>query len=338
MSIVRTLNCRSDLIGAKSWGDNYPATDGNNLGPWGETCWRLTAQRFEFPAIQEGGCCGWYATPGNNGAGDSGFTMREGATDQLKIIDNQGDAVLHYTYAGSEYGHPSYVFDTQRHVWMEMEWKIDDSAGYWRVWLDGDLVVDVSGDTRNGGAVGEIDTIYFYRTASQAGWCDTWVFWTKDGSGLDAAPGTELRLWRHHPSGDTAELDWTTTGGAHYTEIDEDTTADGATTVIESVNVGDRDRIEVESFLGGVDYKGDDIEAIVSVSARALPYEVTATGTFDLGVRELENDTEDVTSVTAIANWNNAEREHIAELNPDTGLPWTLADLVTGVEFVVEQQ
>ena len=338
MSIVRTLNCRSDLDAAKVGGGSYDASDGNWRGPYGYPVWRLSDNKFAFTAITEGGAFGWWETFGTR-FGDTYIQLYGGAS-QFTVVDNDADHKLHYRYGPNTAIHPTFVWRLAHFYWVEMEWKWDDTAGYFKVWLDGDLVIDVTGDTANGGtAPDQLDFLEGSSVGSPQ--ARDWVLWTKDGSGVNASPGEICRLIPLATASDE-EADFGSTGANLYTEIDDDNQADGDTTKIEATIAGDRARFGLDiPATWDIDLEwtlpnGSPVANVFAVIARVAAADSASTSDLDVGIRELVSNVEDVTQFPLTTTY--VEKEHISELNPDTGLAWTVADLSAGVQLVLEQQ
>lgn len=343
MSVVRTFDGISDKQYVDPTNDNYQAGDYNFVGPWGLPVY-THAEGADFPFgvnVVEGGACGWWNFTGTSFGDATVYFQEAGVDSHLYWKSNDPNDELQYRYGpSSEITHPSHTFTHNRWYWFETEWKIDDSNGYWRLWMREErtekLLIDVSGvDTRRGGS-GYVNRMSISSGISNS-WMRDFVVWTKDGSGLTARPEGVLRLLDVNPVSDEEVSGFTSTAATHYEVVDELWNADDDTTHTYAASLGDRLRLGVSpNLLDDLLLPGDISPEIVACIARAGVADSASTSDFDLGIRELTNNAEDVTTHSLTTTYR--EKEHISELNPDTGLAWTAADFAAGVDLVVEQQ
>lgn len=127
--------------------------------------------------------------------------------------------------------------------YVELSAVIHASAGSIKVAVDGVEVINISGINTKPSA--NVDQIQIVATASGTSTVGPTMDFD-DIYVLDSATRLgERRVETLRPNADTATLDWTPdTGATNYTQVD-DTTADGASTYVQSSIVGDHDLYEL---------------------------------------------------------------------------------------------
>lgn len=121
--------------------------------------------------------------------------------------------------------------DTWHHI--EICCDVKDSGGTFKVWLDGTLVINVSGDTlyaANATATG-VNYLYFgfgYSASGFTSYLDDVIVWDETGGSFNTAgPLGEHRIWTLSPEGDHA-CDFTPSTGSNRYAVVDDATLDAA--------------------------------------------------------------------------------------------------------------
>ena len=171
-------------------------------------------------------------------------------------LENQDQTALHLYFNGDNAGNiqvkrgDSAVMGTSAgaamkvNQWNYLEAKvtIDNSAGVIVLKLNGVEVLNLTGiDTQNGGT----DDLGFVKlsggySSGPGNWWDDMIVMDTAGSEFNDFIG-DTRITAISPDGDTADADWTKSGGATNYENVDDATPDDDTTYVESGTVTDKD-------------------------------------------------------------------------------------------------
>lgn len=202
-------------------------------------------------------------------------------------------------------------------VWysISMAGEIHDSLGWVKVWVDGELIFDVSNiDTQNAGGA-TVDRILFHTNPAFSD-----AFTTIDDVRYDS--GTSVQI----PEGRFAVLplaaddlsDWTPLSGADNHLMIDDPTCDSDTTYNSSNTVGHIDRFTYSA----IPFNPDNIMAVmVSMCARKEDVATRRVRSFIL------SDATQVNNADKFLSTNYTWDRHILELDPDGDVPWTKAAL-----------
>jgi hypothetical protein len=219
---------------------------------------------------------------------------------------------------------PGYVL-TSTWRYIELRAYMHDSSGEGQVWVDGDLVIDFTGDTKEGGTNAYFDTLRFAHSAGA----------TANDSGDDdiddlyITTSTTGRLGdsvvlSSGPDGDGNYSEFDPQGaGSNYVEVDE-VTYDDDTTYVSSASSG-----VIDSYtFTDIPTTDLDVQAVM-LDGRARY--AGASGSAKLLARVGGSDYfgSDHTLASGYATW-----VEVWEDNPDTASPWTPSE-VNGAEFGV---
>lgn len=335
MALVRMWGCDQEIYELENPSSTYdePKTSGGPINDgryWSNDTLQNDHAYFRVAdvgsGIVEGGACFWIK-PTTDGAGYLGFYddttqmfRLAGGTNKISVIV-PGQTTVDIE-AKNDFWH---------YLWVE--WKIDDTTGYLRIYRQTlgrnsrSLVYEVTGiDTDPGSTNGEVNSLDSYRYAGGHAYDDL-VFWDTSGSGLNSDPGEILVIKTIVPNGDGAETDFAeSTGTTSWDLLDETINATGDADYVSSTTVGDRTRLDVET---------PDIPStatIIGVQAVAS-VRTTSSGNMKVGIRGPSGSESLSGSVPAGTSY--AGHYHVAELNPDDSAAWEPSDL-TNLQLVLE--
>jgi hypothetical protein len=198
---------------------------------------------------------------------------------------------------------------------ISMAGEIHDSLGWLKVWIDGDLIVDLSNiDTKNA-AGANVDRIMFSGTPGFSDAENRFDDFRHDNGTTTQIP--EGRFATLPLAADDA-VQFTRLSGATNYEMIDDATCDEDTTYNSSNTVGHVDRFSYSA----IPFNPDNIMAVmVSMCARKEDVATRRVRSFILS---------DATQVDFDDNFlstNYTWDRHILELDPDGDVPWTKAAL-----------
>jgi hypothetical protein len=208
-----------------------------------------------------------------------------------------------------------------QNVWYDIEMKatIDDSTGAVEVRVNGSSVPWItvsSADTRNGanaytnsirlghGGGGEKET-----------WVDDYIEWDTSGSAPTNTFLGRAACYVLRPDGVGATTQFTPSAGANYTTVDETTPDD--TDYVESSTVGNKDTYTIGNLSG----TGTILGVAVSYRAKA-----TDAGAIQ-GRGVVRHSTLESYGATAAPATSYTYRQDVFELNPSTGVAWTVTEV-----------
>lgn len=276
--------------------------------------------------------CGFNFKRDSVSATDSRFlALAESGTQHLYFLVGSTGIISIYRGDGTLLGSTS-TFAVTEDAWsfIEVDAYIDNAAGYVRLVIDGDEILNLTGiDTRNGGAVGTIDRLYLY--------CDTGGFpnvnlhYFDDLYILDDA-GVEMNELlgpvRHdvvRPTGASGTNDFTPSAGANWQNVD-DTTPDDDGTYNESAVDTDADDFVLANL-------PDDSLTIFAVTVRVVVKRADA-GVANIATRLTSGATTEV-SATAAVGASYEEVSTTYTKNPDGDVDWddaAISALIAGYE------
>lgn len=142
--------------------------------------------------------------------------LREGSTTHLSVVvGTAGEVKAYLGDAGGtllDTADAAYNLRSGVPAYIEVEAKIDNSAGYVRVYVDDALACEFSGDTRNGGTNGVVDNVRLGGT-TDALVADYYVIDPTEAVAPTERLGPTVQVDALEPSSIDAR-DWSTTGAA----------------------------------------------------------------------------------------------------------------------------
>jgi len=205
-------------------------------------------------------------------------------------------------------------------AYIEVQATIDDTAGTVKVRVNGQLVIDFTGDTRNGGTSTLIDAVQFRRSNLQGLFDDVYIL-----NGTGAAPTTflgEVRVQTVVPTGAGTSAGLTPSSGANWAAVDE---LPYSATDYVSGSSGTDLYVAGDLPAGPTAIKAVQVNAVAKKADAgdryAKPLLRTGGTTYNQGLTALG--TSDSTAIAPFA------------VNPNTGVAWTAAD-VNAMEIGVE--
>jgi len=304
--------------------DMPPSTYTNPFGVgrcWGSDLFRFSTYVVNFgdAAVTEGGLSLWVYASGSHTYQHS-IAVRAGSTNMF-VVYWQTDGYVDVGVNGQTTLTDITTADGW-HLW-DFVWKMHASTGYVQVYCDKVLLQSFTGIDLSAGSAG-VDNMYFNSDTYM--YCDDLVLWDTAAGGWTSFPTTSHRVRTLVPNGDGAETDWTSTGGSHYTEVDDVGNSDDDTTTLTSSTPGDRDRLDVATYDGGSSDK------IVAVGPEVYA-KTDVAGTMKIGVRASGGGESMSSAFTPGVGYG--QLVHIASLNPDDSSVWEVADLAS-VQVVLE--
>lgn len=128
--------------------------------------------------------------------------------------------------------------------WYHVEMAIKyANAGTIKMWIDGVLDVDWSGDNYSSGTPEDISSFRFYGKRYQDAYFDDIVVWDEVGTDFVLAQMGEHKIETLVPNGDSA-VQFTPLSGTNFSNVDETGIDDGDTTYVESSTVGHIDLLD----------------------------------------------------------------------------------------------
>ncbi len=201
--------------------------------------------------------------------------------------------------------------------YISVEITISDTVGVFKVYVDGTLVLNLTGvDTRNGTPT-TVDTLQLGHFGG-AGGGYVWSF--DDVYVLDVATrlANDIKIETIRPSADTAQKQLTPdTGSVNYSRVNE-ATVDGDTSYVFGSNVNDYDLYDLSDL-------ATTPTVIYGINVISFARKT------DAGTRGIYNTiksgaTTDHGSATNLGS-GYAKKERIMENNPDIAAPWTYATI-----------
>lgn len=200
-------------------------------------------------------------------------------------------------------------------VWhyIEVEIVISDTIGEFRVKVDGNTVISLTGqDTRNGTPT-TVDTVQFGVTRSSTGLACLFDFDDTYTTDTSSSLG-ERRVETLRPAADTAQKDFARSAGADNFALVDETTTNGDTDYVQGSTVGNLDRYSI----GALSSTPSAISA-VQLTAFALKTDA-ATRNIALHCRSGATDS-DGPNYALAASYGKFDR--ILETDPATSAAWT---------------
>lgn len=319
-------------------GDTYAATDGTALG------WSTNPNSLVTGAFGTGSA--WRKTSGNSDRvvptstqrthgfrwKPSSITARtiagyfEGATEHLRFALN-ADGSITVSRAGTALTGGTSAAGTivANGTWWEIEFSglISDTVGTFEVRVNGVSVLSGSGqDTRNGGAVGTINT-WRFTTSGATDDFDDWY-----GSPASADWKSNPRAIGQLPNSDGGVLQWTcSTGTTHYVLVD-DATPGGDTDYVSDSTSGNRDTYGYPAV--GVGSGSTVYGVMIRIWARKDDAGArTITGVVRIGSTNYDNGT------TYALTSSYAPYEPLWTTDPSTSSAWSVSG-VNGAEYGIK--
>lgn len=268
--------------------------------------------------------------------GDICFTpywdLREGGTTHLQMTRN-GSGQLEFRRGGTLLGTTTFVAAASTWFHLDLRLKVHDTTGTLEVKINGVSQFTFSGDTRNGGAAGAIDTILWgantvFACIGQHNWYfdDLYVCDVTGSVNNDFLGDCKVECLFPNGNGNSSQFDGSDGNTTdNYLLVDE-TAPDDDTTYVESSDVGDKDTYAY----GNLVTVAGEVKGV-----QAVPY-------------AKKNDAGPVRSIVSVARTSGSETDStdkvmtgaylyypdIRETKPGGGA-WTIAD-VNASEFGVK--
>lgn len=334
MALVRMWGMDQEIFELENAdSSDEPVTSGgpvNNGRYWANSTFSANHAYFRVAdagsGIVEGGMCFWIK-PTSDGSSYLGFYDD---TTQMFRLAGKTDAIQ-VVVPGQTTVDIAATTGDWHYLWIE--WKIDNTTGYLRIYRQSlgetsrTLVYENTGiDTDPGSTNGEINKLDAYRFSGTHAY-DDFVLWDTTGTGLNSAPTEILVIQTIVPNGDGAETDFVeSTGTTSWDLLDETLNATGDADYVSSTTTGDRTRLDVETPTI------PSTATIIGVQAVAS-CRTTSSGNMKVGVRGPSGSESLSGSVAAATSY--AGHYHVAELNPDDSAAWEVSDL-TNLQLVLE--
>jgi hypothetical protein len=211
-------------------------------------------------------------------------------------------------------------FTSNTWYYVELKYKLDDSTGYWELYLDGSLVDSFSGDTV--GTQGNTITSHTWKPGNNTGvrFDDIYVY---DNTGDVQEPYGPVKIRALVPDGDDT-TDWTSTGANHYDQVNN-IPVDTAN-YVESDTAND---VDLFTFANATDPDNWPILGI-QLNVQAV---VTDVGLFTLEGLADSNGTVETSNETIIDD-TGGQYTFIFEEDPETSNAWTI-DTLNDAKFGV---
>lgn len=165
------------------------------------------------------------------------FLFDSGLNGQIGLYKtaNQGLAI----WVNGSFPAASAGFLTFNNAWCYIEWEVyvHPTNGTSKVWLNGALVIDYTGNTRTSGN-SNIQAVQLQRDASTQDWDDWYVYDTNAGA-ITTHQG-DCVVYGVLPNAAGTYAEWTPSAGANYECVDE-TPPNGDTDYVSSGTVGQKD-------------------------------------------------------------------------------------------------
>lgn len=197
--------------------------------------------------------------------------------------------------------------------YIEMSATIADAGGTCQIRYNGQLVIDFTGDTKNGGTNTTIDTVLFLANGTTNPLLDDFYLCDDTGSAPHNNFLGDIRVQTIVPNGAGSSTQFTPASGANYTNVDELPYSAGD--YVSSSNVGDRDMYTMSDISNTTTIYGIQNNVIAKktdASALSLKPAVKSGATLSYG-----------SSVVLSANDINIR--NVRTVDPNTSATWTQA-------------
>jgi len=261
------------------------------------------------------------------------FVTMFGSADNLYLAIDTVGALLVRNDADTVLGQTSGNIWTGTGTSHYVEWQVytHDTAGWFKVWVDGNLEIDVSGvDTNNGGGTDITRVLFrFYTAANAQGYLDD-IYIT---NGAGAAPHNgrlgDIAVDTLLPNGNGAASDFVGSDADqidNYLLVDEAPFHDSDTTYVESAVDTDRDSYGHSDLV----YSAGAIKGAITNAV------VRNTGAGDNAkVSTRISGTDYDGAATVVPASYDASVKEIWETSPATGVAWTIAE-INAAEFGIQ--
>lgn len=220
--------------------------------------------QINLPQMVNGNTCFMGFALANRGYHTYGLKIRDNDADESQLTihfyslnDNPPTsnliAVRRGEHTDAIIAQVTKLIPCNKYMYVEMEFKIHSSDGYLKIWVDGELLLDISGENTQGGTGDGVNAI---RNHSSCHWD---AFWFCDDTGTK----NNTRLVQPNIKYCFAEddgnyTDWTPNTGANYQCIDDPNDIDHDTTYVSTSTLNDVDTYDMED----ISVKGADILAV----------------------------------------------------------------------------
>lgn len=155
----------------------------------------------------------------------------------LRVRQHGGTTVI----TGGTSANGVIIINQWHHVEMAAKWNTAANGGKVKVWVDGTLVIDTSGDAVTGTVPSTITTVRFeFGTGSSAGWVDDVVVWDETGTDFVHQQIGPHRIEELTPDANDS-VQFTPSAGSNFQNVDDPTFVDTDTTYNDGNVIGDVD-------------------------------------------------------------------------------------------------
>lgn len=249
-----------------------------------------------------------------SGTLSSGTWWAAGGTQQSCSIYVYNTGVVRI-YCGASVDTPAGTIVANTWYYIEMQYKIDEPNGYWRLFIDGVLVESRIQDTWNAAVIAETGYNTWYMRNTGMRYDDIYIY---DNTGDLQEPYGPVKIRALLPDGDDT-TDWTSTGANHYDQVND--------IPVETANYVENDianDVDLFTFANSVD---PDNWPIFGVQLNVYAA-VTDVGVFTLEGIADSNGTQDTANETLVDNVGG-QYTFVFEDDPETSNAWTMDKLNT---------
>lgn len=237
---------------------------------------------------------------------------------------NATTGVVTVSLAGSSAVSQSGSTNVCDNAWHLIEWQIDakDAAGVLKVWVDGVLEINFSGDTYSGTAHAApwLTAFTLFSTSVVRYYKDFIIFDSSGGTGAmktTSQPFGNLTIETIRPNGAGTTTGFTPSAGSNYQCVDE-TSQNGATDYVESAVSTTRDTYAMGNLAG--------VPTTVYGAVAKVFAENPGSGTISMKQTLKSGGTTDVGASSA-ANIAGNYKSKVYDNDPNTSTAWTLTTI-----------
>jgi hypothetical protein len=248
------------------------------------------------------------------------------ATLHLALSFTATGVVLRRGAGGTVLATCSFSFAHQIYHSVEIMATIADAGGICKVKINGVLMIDYSGDTKNGGTNTTIDSISYYMGNNGGMYLDDFVLYDATGSAPYNDFLGDVRIQTSSPSAAGNSTQFTPSSGANYTTVDE--LPYSAADYVSAVPSGTKDTYAMTDLSGTPSYIYATQTNLVAKKTDAGPVSlrpIVRSGGVDYAG----------TSIALLAS--DRTLTHIRTTDPNTATTWTTSgvnNLQAGMEIV----
>lgn len=256
------------------------------------------------------------------------FSMWSNGTEGMRIL-MRGDGAIQVQRGTTTLATSMLSLICPQHWhWIEFKVVCDNTTGSYELKVDGNTVLSASGIDTQIGASAYHDQVFFTGVSISTGKTprfDDLIIMDGTGSSYNNFIG-QRKIEAIVPTSDTADIDWTTSGGStHYVLVD-DLDPDDDTNYVE-------DTLSANEDIWGY----SDLSGITSVDALCLITDVRVTDatSYDLKTTIKSGGTKYTSTADTISSTSYAMKDRLTVVDPDTSIAWT-ASGINSIELGVE--